>query len=535
MTTQADKAEEQSLRGTWVVLAMTAISMMVVAYNTTAVITILPNLRADFDLRPTTLQWVMTIYTISSAALVAVLGRLADVLGKMKIFMFGQVVFVIGAIVVIVAGDGLLLLVGRFAQGIGAAASFGTSLGVLSAATPESRRSFVMGIWGAVIALGMSLGPVIGGLFAEFLNWRGIFYLDVTLLVVAFVIALHVLKAGYVPDATSKDVSVDYAGAVLLILLLGPLAFGLTHGQSHGWTAAPTVIALVVAALSAIAFFVVERRSREPLLQLGYFRHPRFLMATIGMLIAGIILFCFFFYFNIFVQSPDTFAMSPVVAGAAILPVTVVMFVFSVTAARALGPYSFRWPIALGMACLAVGFWLLADTSNSSTYSEIWWKLLIVGVGLGLTFPLLPRVGLRILPEEDAGQGSGVINTCLYFGATLGVVTGGIAAIFTIRSAISQVVADLPVGSAKRETLVSALAHGTHAEVDQALAALSPPTTDALREALRAVQDDAFNSAMIAAAAAAVVGVVLAVWLMRGPVPEPQSAASLKLQVPAKS
>jgi MFS family permease len=192
--------QREDLHGTWLVLIMASIGMTVIAYNTTAVITVMPNLQAEFDMRPTTLQWVMTIYTVSAAALVPVMGRLGDQVGKMPVYLSGIVVFALGALVVALSGDALMLLAGRLGQGIGAASLFGTSLAVLSAATPESHRSFVMGFWGAMMALGMSLGPIIGGSFAELISWRGIFVSDLVLSAVCLALAIRVFRAGYVPD-----------------------------------------------------------------------------------------------------------------------------------------------------------------------------------------------------------------------------------------------------------------------------------------------------------------------------------------------
>jgi hypothetical protein len=203
------------------------------------------------------------------------------------------------------------------------------------------------------------------------------------------------------------------------------------------------------------------------------------------------------------------------------------MFVLSVTAPRFLAPISFHWPVSLGMAALTAGFLLLSWTDNATGYDEIWWKLVILGIGLGLTFPLLPRVGLRLLPEEHTGQGSGVINTFLYFGATLGSVVGGVAQAITLRAGLSKVIADLPVGSTQRESLAHALAHGSSGEVRQLLAGLDPATGSALAEALRGLQDNAFDNAMLVGAAGALIGTVLALWLLRGPVPPLHSAAAL--------
>ncbi len=525
--TQSEPAAPGDMKGTWIVLAMASICMAVAAYNTTSANTILPQIKSDFDMKPVTLQWVMTLYTLAAATFLPIFGRLADLLRKINVFIFGMAVFAVGALLVAAAPDSTILLIGRLLQGVGSGAMFGTSLGVLSAATPESRRTFVLGFWGAMISLGMSLGPILGGLFGEYLSWRGVFVLDLILLAIAAVLAVQVVRKNYVPDMRPAQVRFDYLGAVSLVLLLGPLAFALSNGESSGWTSARTLVPLGIAVIAGIVFFITELRVTEPLLRIHYFLHPRFLMAALGILIGSFILLCFFYYFNLYVQSPDTMNMSPVMAGAAVLPFTLIMFAFSVVAPRLLASYNFRWPITIGMILLALACFLLQDMNDTSTYREIWWKLIILGVGFGLTFPLLPRLGLRLVREQDTGQASGVINTSLFFGATIGVVAGGVASAYATRTQLYGVIAALPVGSHDRQEVVAALVHDSPSHIQDVLAKIEPATSQALVLALRHLNDDAFNAAMLTSAVVAVIGVVLALLLLRGPVPEQHSAAKL--------
>ena len=521
-----EAAASSEYGGTRLVLAMTAICMTVVSYNTTAVVTILPNLKSDFDLTPTALQWVMAVYTVTGATLVPILGRLGDIVGKMKVFFSGMSCFFVGSLAVALAPDGAILLAGRAAQGAGAAALFGTSLSVLSAATPEAERASVTGVWGAMIGLGMSLGPIVGGVFGEYLNWRGVFVSDLFLLALAFAIALRVTRRGYVPERRKPGARFDTAGAVALVLLLGPLSFALSNGERAGWASPLTLLPLALTAVAAFALYRTERRLDDPLIELGYFRHPRYLVATLGMFLSGFVFMGFFVFFNLFVQSPAALGLSAVAAGAAVLPLSAMMFVVSTVAPRVLAAVSFHWPISIGMACLVLGFLLLSVTGNTTGYGEIWWKLVIVGAGMGLAFSLLPRVGLRLLPEEHAGQGSGVINTCLYFGATLGSVIGGVVTAMTVRAGLHEVIAALPAGSTKSESLAHALAHGSPSEVQQLLAGLEPTTSATLAAALRDLQDNAFDNVTLIGAAGALIGLVLALWLLRGPVPPLHSAAA---------
>lgn len=532
-----DTAAESS-GGSRVVLAMTAICMMVVGFNTTAVATILPYLKAEFDLTPSGLQWVMAIYTVASATLVTIVSRLGDITGKMGVFFFGMIVFACGSASVLFSQNAAMLLIGRGAQGAGAAALFGTSLSLLTAATPEEQRASVTGVWGAIVGLAIGVGPIVGGSFANFLSWRGVFATDLVLLAIAFVIGLQVSRRNYVPDTRLQGAKFDTAGAIAIVLLLGPLSFALSNGEARGWDNALTIVPLGVAALAAVGLVYTSRRSDDPLVEFRYFRHPRYLMAATGMFFVGFALFCFFIYFNVFVQSPDAFGYSPVEAGVAILPLSLSMFVISVTAPRLLAPYSFQWPVTVAMGLMACGFLLLTTTSNIDSYAEIWWKLIIVGVGIGICFSLLPRLGLRLLPDEHVGQGSGVINTFLYFGATMGSVVGGLAASLTIRSGLSEAIAALPDGSAQRGDLARALTHGTATQVEQLIAGLDPSTGSTLAKALRDLQDNAFDAAMLMAAIAACIGLVIALLLLRGPVPPLHDAAELtkpKDQKPGKA
>jgi MFS family permease len=353
-----------------------------------------------------------------------------------------------------------MLLAGRGAQGAGAAALFGTSLSLLTAATPEEQRASVTGAWGAIVGLAIGVGPIVGGAFAHYLSWRGVFATDLALLIVAFAVGLRVSKEHYVPDTRLAGAKFDLAGAVALVLLLGPLSFALSNGESHGWATRSTLIPLAVSAVAVIALIITSRRSADPLIELRYFRHPRYFMAAAGMFITGFALFSFFVYFNVFVQSPDAFGLSAVGAGVVILPLSLSMFVVSVVAPRFLAPYSFRWPVILGMGFMTCGFMLLTTTTNTTGMGAIWWKLVIIGIGLGIGFSLLPRLGLRLLPEEHMGQGSGVVNAFLYFGATLGAVVGGLAEAITTRRGLTEVINALPTGSEQRADLAHALTHG---------------------------------------------------------------------------
>jgi EmrB/QacA subfamily drug resistance transporter len=527
-------ADEAAFRKSWLVLGLTGICMTVVAYNTTALLTVLPIIRAEFDLRPNTLQWVMTIYLISAAAMIPVMGRLGDLFGKLQIFTVGIVSFAVGSLTVALADGGGMLIAGRLAQGVGAGTLLATSLAIVSAAVAPRQRAFVVGLWGGMVALGMSIGPIVGGLCGEYLNWRWIFYSDLALLAISLLLLLRAVSTGYQIVTARTDDVLDLPGAVLLILTLGLLSFGISGGAARGWVDPVTVSSVIIGVCAAIIFCWRERHAQYPLWQLDYFRHPRIVAGTISIFITAAVMMGVFYFFNLFVQAPDTFGLSPVAAGIWILPLTATMFMGSIVLPRILAAYSFRWPITLGLSCLAIGCYLLSGMTNTSVYAELWWKLTIIGIGLGLTLPLIPRIVMRVMAEEHVGQGSSMVNTFLNLGATSGLVLCGLAHAYTVRQQLSEVIAALPLGSNQRETLVDDLANGAASEIQNALAGLEPATSDVLKLALRNLQDDAFDAAMLTVAFVALLGAIAVCYLMRGDVPAENSASELLVQHKSK-
>ena len=295
------------------------------------------------------------------------------------------------------------------------------------------------------------------------------------------------------------------------------------NGHQVGWTSLETLSLFAIATVGAIAFAFSERRAAEPLINFSFFRSPRYLAAAIGMFLTGFVLIGVLYYYNIFVQSPGAQDYSAVEAGLSLLPCSITMFLLSITVPKLLAPYSFHWPVTIGMTLMALGFWLLHYPTNQSDYASIWWKLLVVGLGLGLTFALLPRVGLRGLPDKHTGQGSGVINTCLYLGCSVGIAMGGIVTSRIRHDAVTSVVGKLHSGSSDPETLEALLAHGSASDVKEALAQFTPEDAQKIQATIQSVLDDSFAGVMEMLALAALLGAVICFFLIRGAVPKTQS------------
>ena len=491
-----------------------------VAYNSTAILTALPAIKSELDMDPEALQWVMNVYMLASAVLVAVMGRFADIFGKMRVFLIGLVIFALGSLGIIFSGNAPLMLIGRACQGVGAAAIFSTSVAIITVATVEEKRAQALGLWAGMVAFGFGVGPLIGGIFTVSVSWRGIFVVDLLMIAVSALLYLRIEKLGLVARDTDPNARVDYWGVALLIVTLGSFVYGLTSGHEAGWDSVQTRTLFGIAFFGAIAFAFIERRAPEPLLNFSFFRHRRYTASAAGMFLTGFMLIGILYYYNIFVQSPGAQGYTAVEAGLSLLPCSITMFILSITVPKLLAPYSYHWPVTIGMLLMAAGFWMLHYTTDQSGYGSIWWKLLLLGLGLGLTFALLPRLGLRGLPDESTGQGSGIINTCLYLGCSVGIAMGGIVEAGIRHDAVIDVIASLHAAVQDPDSLEDLIAHGSASEVNEALVKFSPDDAVKIKAAIKAVLDDSFAGVMKMLTAAALLGAVLSFFLIRGAVPK---------------
>ena len=500
------------------VLIAACLATGVVGYNTTAASTALPAIKSTFDMNAEMLQWAMNSYLLASAVLVGVMGRLSDLFGKVRVFLAALCIFALGSLSIVLSSESWLFYVGRVFQGIGAATIFATSVALLTVVSPEDRRASALGLWAAMIALGIGVGPVLGGLITDFVEWRVIFVLDLILLAVAIALALRIKMLGGITEAEHSGERIDYLGAGLLIMTLASLVFALTHGHRAGWLSPEILGLFATTVIGGAVFYWAERRASAPLVKFQFFRHPHFLASTFGIFVATFALWGLIYNYNIFVQTPDAMGQTAVQAGLTLLPVSAAMFICSVFLPSRLEKYSLHWPVTLGMLCLALAAWLLHMVGNNSPYSQIWWKLLIYGLGLGLTIPLLSRLGLRVIPEADSGQGSGIINTCLYFGGSIGIAASGVVTAYVRHKAIVEVAGELNVPDGEVQRLARELAHGSISEVRSALASLDPEVAQKAQSVLIDIADDGFNSVMLLLMIVMIIGAVLCFLLGRGPV-----------------
>ncbi|MEM7192463.1 MAG: MFS transporter [Pseudomonadota bacterium] len=507
----------------WLALAASAAGVFAVAYNTTAVMTALPAMKAGLDLDADTVQWTINIYMLFAAATLAAMGHFGDTFGMTRIFIVGLVIFGLGSVTMILADGAISALVGRALQGTGVSALMATSVALINLSVPPDKRASALGLWAATIAVGFALGPLIGGGLTDAVGWRSIFALDIVSIIAASLLIVWVIRAKLIPGSSEAGLPTDFFGIGLLFISLSAFLYGLTCGPLYGWTALLTLSMFTLAVIAAAGFAYRELHTKDPLIRFGFFRYRNYAAATVGMFLSGITQIGILFFINFFLQAPQGLNFSAAEAGLGLLPFTSAMFVVSLSAPRLIHPGHYKWPLALGMASLAIGFWLMLGVDHTTPYEDIWWKLSLIGIGVGMNMSMLPRIGLAALPDANAGQGSGVLNTCMYAGLAVGTALGGVVSFRLKRDVIDPVLETVAANVPDLGALKIALVHGSKSQIEQAMTKIPASGAEALEKASLSAFDHSFSGVMTLMMITALISVVFCVIAIEPPKTEPQA------------
>jgi EmrB/QacA subfamily drug resistance transporter len=369
-------------------------------------------------------------YALTFAALMLTGGKLADLLGRRRVFVAGLVVFTLASLACGLAGSAEVLIGARVVQGIGAAMMNPATLSIITATFPPRQRGTAIGIWAGVSALALAIGPLVGGLLSEHVDWSWIFFVNVPVGIVAIAAAYAFIDES---RDTSRDQRPDVPGLVTSGVGLFALTYALIEANSHGWGSTRILGAFALAAVSLAAFVLLELRQRRPMLDLTLFRNATFSGANVAMLLVALAMFGVFFYVSLYVQ--QILGYSPVEAGASFLPATILIAVLAPFVGRVVDRVGSRWLTSSGMVLLALSLVLFARLGTGSSYWEILPGLVVMGVGMALTMTPTTAAAMGSVPRDQAGVGSAVLNSMRQVGGSLGIaITGAIVAHVTSTS-----------------------------------------------------------------------------------------------------
>lgn len=364
------------------------------------------------------LSWVLTGYAIVFGSLLVVAGRTADRLGSRRIFFFGLGVFCLGSLLCGVAPSVATLIMGRVVQGIGAAALLPASLGLLLSSYSKERRSQVVAMWGGIGALAVATGPSLGAVLITAFGWRAAFYVNLPVGLIAYLVGRRVLP---MLQRTASTTSPDYPGVLLLSGALAALVLAISEGPGWGWTNPKIDGAFVVTALLMALFLRRSSRHPEPVLDLHLFRARSFSVANIAMLLYAMGFFAMLLGNILFLTSVWHYSILD--AGLAVTPGPLVVAVVSGPAGKLAGRYGFRRILLLGFVIFTLGvLWYVTRVGITSNYPAIWLPgTLIVGLGIGFTFPIISAAAVSSLEPARYSVGSAVNQTSRQVGGAIGV------------------------------------------------------------------------------------------------------------------
>ncbi|HZZ94919.1 MAG TPA: MFS transporter [Usitatibacter sp.] len=462
------------------ILATTILGSSMAFIDSTVVNIALPALQSSLGATIADVQWVVEAYTLFLASLMLTGGALGDLLGRKRVFAIGVAVFAMTSIGCGVAPTIPILIAARALQGVGAAMLVPGSLALISACFPGGERGKAIGTWSAFTSITMAIGPLVGGAFIDRVSWRAIFFLNVPLAAIVLWLAYR-----HVPESRSDTASrPDVAGAVLVTAGLAALVYGLIESQALGF-AHPVIVAALAAAVVLLALFVlVERRSRSPMLPLALFRSRAFSGANALTLFLYAALAGGFFFLPMDLIQLHGFSATG--AGAAMLPVILIMFAMSRGSGGLAERIGARIPLVLGPLTCAAGFGLLMLPGTSASYWTTFLPALVVlGSGLALTVAPLTTTVMSSVPRDHAGVASGVNNAVSE--------TAGVLAVATLGLAMSQAFDGALAERLERVRLPAEVREQVSAQRLKLAAIEIPPTVGgAERAAVKAAVADAF-------------------------------------------
>ncbi|MEA2352780.1 MAG: hypothetical protein QOJ14_1194 [Thermoleophilaceae bacterium] len=411
-----------------VVCIATAMLMLDIAVVNTAIPSIAKDLHADMS----GVQWVVDAYTLALASVVLTAGSLADRLGRRRLFAVGLGIFTVASLGAALADSVAVLNTARAVQGIGGAIMFAVSLALLAHAFPSPReRASALAAYGATIGASFAVGPLVGGALTSGLDWRWIFLVNIPIGLLCLAGTFRGVEESRDPNARS----IDWLGQAVLGAGLFLLVLGLLRGNEDGWTSAPIVAELGGAVALLVAFVLVERRTREPMLPLGHFRIRAFTGAQVAAFAISGSFFAVYLYATLYLQ--NVLGMSAVDSGLAYLPSTVLMFVVAGASAQLLERVRPAVMIGGGLMLVALGMLVMsAMIGPDSSWTATLPGMLLAGVGTGLFNPAVSGVALNSLPDEQSGLAAGANDTFRQAGIAVGIA--GLGALIPSSAALGQ-------------------------------------------------------------------------------------------------
>jgi EmrB/QacA subfamily drug resistance transporter len=508
----------------WWTLAAMCFALFMIMLDNTVVNVALPSIQEDLGASLSSLEWTVNAYTLTFAVLLVTGGRLGDILGRRRMFLFGVVVFALSSAAIGLAPDQGWLVAGRAIQGVGAAFMMPATLSIITVTFPAEERGKAIGTWAGVSALALAIGPVVGGALTEYVSWRAIFFLNVPVAVGAVIVTLYAAHESR--DETSRH-TIDWPGIAAISAGLTALVLALIEGNSWGWGSPEIVSLLVTAAVGLVAFAIVELRVREPMVEFALFRSKTFVGTNAVAFIVSFAMLAMFFFTALYMQ--NILGYSAIEAGVRFLPSTLMIVLIAPFAGRLADRIGPRPPMVAGLTLVTIALFLQTRIDVGTGYSLLLPAFILLGIGMALTMSPMSTAAMNAVAAQKAGVASGILSMSRMVGGTFGVAALGALFQHLARNELSDSLAGTGINAAQQEHLVNSL--GTASDG----AHLPPVAAEAAQHAFI----HALGSGMWLSAGVAAAGVLIAFFTIGGkpapqpdPVREPERQAATAEAVP---
>jgi EmrB/QacA subfamily drug resistance transporter len=418
----------------WFALALLCVTQFVVVLDIAIVNVALPSIQTDLKFSQENLQWVISAYALVFGGFLLLGGRLADILGRKRVFMTGLVIFSVGSLLCGLAWSEASLIGARALQGLGAATITPSALSILTTTFREGReRNIALGAWGAVGGFGAAAGVLLGGIITDLLSWEWIFFVNVPVGIAALVLSPILLTESKDAHGQSHDIP----GAVFVTSGLSLLVLGITQGYGWGWGSARTLGVFVASAVLLAAFALWEQRQREPLMPFSIFRLQTLTAANVAGFIMGTALFSMFLMLTLYMQQVLDF--SPLKTGIGYLAVAGTAVIWANVAAAAVNRVGVKPALIVGMSLLTIGLLYFTQVSvNGSYWADLFPGFLILGIAIPFAFVPITIAALAGTKPQEAGLASGLINTSQQIGGAVGIAILSTIAVSTTDDAVAS-------------------------------------------------------------------------------------------------
>lgn len=415
----------------WWALMVLCLGVLMIVLDTTIVNVALPSIKTDLVFTDTALAWVVNAYMLTYGGFLLLGGRLGDLYGHRKLFLFGIAFFTLASLACGLSTTQFELIVARSVQGLGGAvvSAVGLSL-IMDLFTEPADRAKAMGIYGFVCAGGGSVGAMLGGVLTSSLSWHWIFLVNLPIGIVVMVISLRLLPTAH---GTAASRHLDVWGAVTVTAAMLLAVYAIVNGNQMGWTSSRTLGQLATAVLILVVFFGIETRVRVPLMPLRLFRLRNLAVSNITAMLWAAAMFAWFFLSALYMQL--VLGYSPMEVGLAFLPANIIMAAFSLgLSAKLVMRFGIRRPLAWGLVFAACGLLLFSRAPENGQYlHDVFPGMVMLGLGAGIAFNPMLLAAMNDVTPSESGLASGMVNTAFMLGGPL-----GLAALASLAASRSQ-------------------------------------------------------------------------------------------------